>query len=307
MIYMERKVTFKNNQLKMAGLMFLPEGFDEGKKYPAIVISNPAGAVKEQSPALYGRKIAEKGFIALAFDTSHQGESEGLPRQLENPPERVEDIRCAVDYLVTLPFVDTDRIGAMGICSGGGYSANVAMTERRIKAVVGVSSTDPGSWIRNGLDEKNPTPVEEQIKILEAISQERTNIAKGAEPLYGPFVPDEVTDDMAVTLKEAHEYYRTPRGSHPNSTNKVLLVGGQRLVEFDCFNLTETLLTQPLLLIAGSKADTLYFSKQLIERAASKDKELFIIEGATHVDMYDREQYVNQAIEKIAVFFNEKM
>ena len=126
---MERKVFFKNNQIEMAGILFLPEGFDENKKQPAIVISAPAGAVKEQSPALYGKKLAQKGFITLVFDTSHQGESGGEPRYLENPTERVEDIRCAIDYLTTLPYVDRERIGAMGICSGGGYSVSAAMTQ----------------------------------------------------------------------------------------------------------------------------------------------------------------------------------
>lgn len=304
---MERKVNFKNSDYEMSGILFLPENFEESNKYPAIVISAPAGAVKEQSPSLYGRKMAEKGFICIVFDTSHQGESGGMPRQLENPSDRIEDIRCAVDYLVTLPYIDENKIGAMGICSGGGYATHTAMIERRIKAAAGVSLTDPGSWIREGLDPENPTPVQVQIQMLEAMSEERTKEAKGGEVLYGPFVPDEVTDDMATVLKEAHDYYRTPRGSHPNSTNKVLMAGGARLVDFDCFHLTDTLLTQPLLLIAGSKADTLYFSERLNKKAASKDKELFIIEGATHVDMYDKEEYVNHAIEKLAKFFSAKM
>lgn len=304
---MKKIVDFKNADISMSGILFFPAEFNEKHKYPAIVISSPAGAVKEQSPSLYGSKLAKHGFICLAFDTSHQGESGGFPRQLENPTDRIEDIRCAVDYLVTLPFVDEEKIGAMGICSGGGYATHTAMIERRIKAAAGVSTTDPGSWIREGLDPDHPTPVSDQIAMLEAMSAERSAEAKGGPVQYGPFVPDVVADDMPAVLKEANNYYRTPRGAHPNSTNKVLMVGGARLVDFDCFHLTDTLLTQPLLLIAGSKAETLYFSKRLIEKAASIDKELFIVEGASHVDMYDRQPYVDQAVEKLALFFNCKL
>lgn len=301
---MERKVFFKNNQIQMAGVLFLPDNFDESKKYPAIVISSPAGAVKEQSPALYGKKIAQKGFIAITFDTSHQGESGGEPRYLENPTERVEDIRCAVDYLTTLSYVDIERIGAMGVCSGGGYSVNAAMTERRIKAVAGVSLTDPGSWIREGLD--GNTSVEEQIKLLELVAKQRTAEANGAEPVYGPYVPDEVTEDMPNTLKEANHYYRTPRCQHPNSKNRVLMTSLDKLIAFSTFNLTDTLLTQPLLLIAGSKADTFRFSEMLYNKVNCQ-KELVIIDGATHVDLYDIIEYVDQAIDKISEFFTKNI
>lgn len=301
---MDKYVFFKNNQIQMAGILFLPDDFNENKKYSALVISSPAGAVKEQSPSLYGKKMAQKGFIALAFDTSHQGESGGEPRCLENPTERVEDIRCAVDYLTTLPYVDIERIGALGICSGGGYSVNAAMTERRIKAVAGVSTTDPGSWIRDGLD--GNTPVEDQIKLLESVGKQRIAEANGAAPVYGPFVPDEVTEDMAVTLKEAHDYYRTPRCQHPNSTNRVLMTSLGKLMAFSAFSLAETLLTPPLLLIAGSKADTLRFSETLYEKAKCQ-KELFMIDGATHVDLYDVTKYVDQAIDKLNDFFTKNL
>ena len=179
------------------------------------------------------------------------------------------------------------------------------MTERRIKAVVGVSTTDPGAWIREGLDGK--TSIEEQIKMLEEVAKERTAEARGAKSVYGPYVPDKVTDDMPVTLKEANNYYRTPRGSHPRSENKVLLISADKLAAFDCFHLADTLLTQPLLIVAGSKADTLYFSERLYNKAASKKKELYLIEGATHVDLYDKEEYINPAIKKITNFFNENL
>lgn len=299
-----KKVNFKNNQIDMAGLVFLPDSFNENIKYPSIVISPPAGAVKEQSPSVYGSKLAEEGFVVLAFDTSHQGESGGTPRFLENPWERVEDIKSAVDYLTTLPFVDTEHIGALGICSGGGYSINSAMSERRIKAIAGVSLTDPGEWIREGL-EGNVT-LKEQIKLLESVSAQRTAEAHGASPIYGPFVPEEVTDNMSLTLIEAKDYYRTPRAQHPNSENRVLMTSLDKMITFPTFTFVDKFITQPVLLVVGSKADTIKFSKSLYEILNSK-KEIFVIDGASHVDLYDIPKYVNPAAEKIAIFFKENL
>lgn len=254
---MEKKVFYKHNQDMNAGILFMPEGFKEDQKYPAIVISAPAGAVKEQSPSVYGKKLAEKGYVAIVFDTYHQGESGGEPRQLENPSDRIEDIKCTIDYLTTLPYVDRSRIGAMGICSGGGYAVRTALTEKRIKAVAGVSTSDPGAWIRDGID--GNMPLEQAIGMLIAVGEQRTAEANGADPVYGEFVPEVVTDDMAErsTLREAHDYYRTVRAQHPNSTNKVSMMSLDKMIDFTTFTQVNKLLTQPLLLIAGSDADTL--------------------------------------------------
>jgi len=149
-------------------------------------------------------------------------------------------------------------------------------------------------------------PVEEQIKLLESVGKQRTAEANGDVPIYGPYVPDEVTEDMAVTLKEASQYYRTPRCQHPNSTNRVLMTSLDKMIAFSAFSLAETLLTQPLLLIAGSKADTLRFSTTLYEKA-KRQKELFMNDGATHVDLYDVAKYVDQAIDKLGDFFTKNL
>lgn len=281
--------------------------FHEGEiRCPSIVCTSPAGSVKEQSSGLYAQKLAEQGFVALAFDPSHQAESGGYPRYEENPYDRVEDIRSAVDYLTTLPFVDRNRISAMGLCAGAGYTINAALTDRRIKVVVGVSGTDAGAVIRDGWT--GGVSREEKIKFLEMLSEERTAIANGAEPVYGNYVPENVTEDLPVTMKEAHEYYRTPRAQYPTSENKVLLASMSNIYTFEAFHLIDELLTQPLLMIAGTKSDVLYVSERAIERAASKTKELYLVEGATHIDMYDRQPYVDEAIGKITDFliFNLK-
>ena len=301
---MKEKVTFKNNQIVMAGNLWLPEKMEDGKKYPAIVCVHPAGAVKEQSSGLYAEKLSQKGFVTLAYDASHQGESGGEPRYLENPIERVEDIRCAVDYFHTLPFVDPNRIGALGLCAGGGYAIDAAMTERRIKAVAGVCTTDPGAAIREGWD--GNTPVEEQIKLLESVANQRTAETGGAEPMYMPYVPEELDENSSVMMREANEYYRTCRAEHPNSPNKVLFTSLDKILAYSSFDRADTLLTQPLVVIAGSESDALRFSKIIAEKARGKS-ELFIIDGATHVALYDVPQYVNQAVEKLNHFFNDNL
>lgn len=303
---MEKKVFFKHNQDMNAGILYMPDGFREDGMYAAIVISAPAGAVKEQSPSVYGKKIAEKGFVTLVFDTYHQGESGGEPRQLENPADRIEDIKCAVDYLTTLSYVDNDRIGAMGICSGGGYSVHTACTEKRIKAVAGVSSSDPGSWIRDGIDGK--VTKEELLGMLTAVGAQRTAEANGADPIYGNFVPEVVTEDMEPrsTLREANHYYRTERGGHKNSTNLVSMMSLDKMIDFITFGLIDKLLTQPLLLIVGSDADTKHYSKEAVAKATT-EKEYFEIQGASHCDLYDIQPYVDQAIEKLTVFFEKNL
>lgn len=299
-----KKVTFPTtNGTTLVGDLYVPK--NASGKQPCIIVTYPAGAVKEMSSGLYAMKLAEKGFIALAFDASHQGESEGTPRYMELPCERVEDIHCAIDYVSNLDIVDKTRIGAMGICAGAGYTINASLTDRRIKAVAGVSGTDAGAAIRDGWNED--TPIEQQIALLEEASEQRTKEAAGAQQLLGSYVPEQPTKDMPVTMKEAHDYYRTPRAQHPRSENKVSLTSMLHIMSFEAFHLMEKLLTQPLLMIVGSKSDAFYLSERAINKAASHDKELFVIEGATHVDMYDRQPYVDNAVEKLADFFKTKL
>lgn len=303
--FTKKKVSFRNNQFQMAGELYLPTGYEKLGKLPAIVVVHPAGAVKEQSPADYARRLAAKGLIVLTFDASHQGESGGEPRFVEHPADRIEDIRCAVDYLTTLPFVDSGRIGAMGICAGGGYSIAAATTDRRIKAVAGVSATDAGTAMRDGW--LGGAPVSEQIKLLEMASAQRTAEANGQPVAYGPYVPNALDTSLPVTMQEAHEYYRTPRAQHPNSVNKVTLTTFNPLFAFAATDRIDTLLTQPLLLVVGSKSDARRFVDLFHEKAASQDKEIVVIDGATHVDLYDKPQYVEPAAARLAAFFAAKL
>lgn len=298
-------VTFNNNGLKMAGNLYLPSDFDASKKYTAVVCTYPAGAVKEQISGRYASELAERGFVTLAFDASHQGESEGTPRYMELPPERVEDISCAIDYLVQQPFIDKDKIAALGICAGAGYTINCALTDRRIKIVIGVSGTDAGAAIREGW--RQDTPIEQQIMLLEEASEQRNKELAGEPQLLGTYVPEEVTVDMPNTMQEAHDYYRTPRGGHPRSENKASLLSMMSILRFEAFHLMDKLLTQPLLMVVGEKSDAYYLSTRAIDRAATKDKELFVLPDTTHVDLYDRDFAITPASDKIAEFIKARL
>lgn len=296
------KVTFNNNNLKMAGNLYLPKDFNENKKYPAIITVHPGGGVKEQTSGLYAQKMAEQGYVALAFDASHQGESEGLPRYLENPTERVEDIKSAVDYVSTLKFVDAEKIGLIGICAGGGYSVNAAQTEKRIKAIAVASAVSTGN--KKGWD--GNTPISESLATLQAVAKQRTAEANGAEPIYINYVPEKPDANTPNDLVEAFEYYRTPRAQHPNSTNLLLFTSLDKMLAFEAFANIETFLTQPILVIVGSKAGSRWQSEEIYKKAKSQ-KELKVIDGATHMDLYDIPKYVNQVADNMTVFFRKNL
>lgn len=297
-----KKVNFKSNNLNVVANMYFPENFDENNQYPAIVVNHPAGGVKEQTAGLYAERLATLGYVTMAYDASYQGESEGQPHNLENPSSRVEDVRAAVDYFNTLDFIDDSRIGALGICAGGGYTIKAAQTEKRIKAVVGISAADIGQNFRKGWtgnqDEKDINP------LLEQVAEQRKAEANGAPQKLVGFVPEEPTEDMDQETKDGWEYYRTPRAQHERSINQFPFISFDRINEFTAFDLVDKLLTQPVLFIAGSEAGTLWQSENAYERAL-EPKDIHIVEGANHFDMYDKEPFVTEAVEKMNSFYGQ--
>ncbi|HIA6699949.1 TPA: alpha/beta hydrolase [Staphylococcus aureus] len=292
-----KKVNFKSNNLNVVANMYFPENFDENNQYPAIVVNHPAGGVKEQTAGLYAERLATLGYVTIAYDASYQGESEGQPHNLENPSSRVEDVRAAVDYFNTLDFIDDSRIGALG-----GYTIKAAQTEKRIKAVVGISAADIGQNFRKGWtgnqDEKDINP------LLEQVAEQRKAEANGAPQKLVGFVPEEPTEDMDQETKDGWEYYRTPRAQHERSINQFPFISFDRIIEFTAFDLVDKLLTQPVLFIAGSEAGTLWQSENAYERAL-EPKDIHIVEGANHFDMYDKEPFVTEAVEKMNSFYGQ--
>ena len=276
----------------MVGDLFLPENFDSKAQYAAIIVVHPGGGVKEQTAGLYAELMAKEGFITLAFDASHQAESEGEPRRLDSPYNRVEDIKCAVDILTTLPYINRQGIGVMGVCAGGGYAINAALTEKRIKAVAGISPVDAGLSTRQGWTGSNT--LEKQLELMEAIAEARTAQANGAEPKLVNYVPESVDENTHPDFIEAHDYYRTSRGEHLNSDNLCLFYGFADRLAFNSFALIPDFLTQPLLVIVGSEAGSSWMGEKAVE-LSTHEKELYVVEGATHVSLYDIPSEIGRA------------
>jgi len=302
-----KNVLFKNRSIDIAGVLRFPSGFEENKTYAALVIVTPGSSVKEQIGAVYGEKMSQRGFVTLAFDPSYQGESGGEPRDLEDPAARIEDVRCAVDFLTTLSYVGEERIGILGICAGGGYTVSAAMTDHRIKAVGTVVAVNLGRANRQA-----ELSADAVAKKLEAVGKQRTSEARGGDPLRVPWLPDSAEEAKTTGIKDpdtldAVDFYRTPRGYNKNSTNRRLFRSDGPLLAFDAFHLVAELLTQPIqVIVAGRLGTTFSFDdgKRLWEQAVNK-RDLFVIEGAGHYDMYDKQPYVDQAVDRLETFYKE--
>lgn len=289
----------------MAAVINFPEGFDEKKQYPAVVVAHPGGGVKEQTAGTYAKRLAEHGLITIAFDASFQGESTGMPRQLENPYIRTEDISAVIDYLTTLPYVDNGRIGAMGVCAGGGYAANAAINDHRIKALGTVSAVNIGQMFRNGWE--NNVKDADALPYIVYGSQIRTNDANGTEQGTLPLAPMREEDAPNEELRQAWEYYHTPRAEHPNAPSFMTGRSLNQIITYDAYNKAEAFLTQPIQIVAGSVAGSKWMSDDLFARAASQDKSFHVVEGANHMELYDIPKYVDEAVSVLAPFFVSKL
>ena len=294
------KVTFPNQLLSMAGILFTPPNMDKTKKYPALAVVHPFGGVKEQTSGLYAREMAAKGYVTLAFDASHQGESGGYPRDTENPSERLEDIRCAIDYLTTLPSVDVERIGLLGVCAGGSYVLGVAPAEMRAKAVASVSLWDMGMMARDGW----PVPYD-RAQLLVEIGKQRTAEARGLSIRRDDGIPPKKAVESAPEIiKESYDYYRTPRAQQQTSRSVFVFTDFSRLMDFNYYARIEDIAPRPVLFIVGTKAATLFMSKSGYERA-QQPKEWFEVPGATHHRLYDID--ADKAIPKLEEFFGRNL
>lgn len=308
---MPQSVKFKNQSWDVAGELHFPKDFDPTKKYPAIVVAHPISSCKEQTAAIYASKLASLGYVTLAFDASTQGASGGPRQFMEDPAVRVEDFRCAVDYLVTQDFVDDSRIGVLGICGGGGYAVNAAMTERRFKAVGTVVGANYGRLVREG-----DLSSDAAIKGMEGISAQRTAQARGAQAALTTYIPQSKAQLQSYGIKdvdvvEAVDYYATPRGQKPGSPNKLDVVSVGPAYSWDAFHLADRLLTQPLQIIVGGGQAGAFGSYrdgfELFDKARSAKKDILVVPGATHYDLYDKPEAVEQAVAKLKDFYGDNL
>ncbi|TGL44291.1 alpha/beta hydrolase [Leptospira perdikensis] len=295
-------VTYKLNGLDISANLYTPANFDPNQKYPAIVVAHPNGGVKEQVSGLYAQRLAEQGYVTITADAAFQGASGGKPRNVDKPAYRIEDIHGMADFITQYPGVDPSRLGLFGICGGGGYSLKAGQTDKRFRMIATLSMFNSGRVRRNGFADSQLNTIQERLK---QASDARAKEAVGGDVLYSGDA--NLTDEQIAKLpfemyRQGYEYYWKTH-AHPNSTFKYTTSSLLDLMSFDATDHIE-LINKPLLMIAGSKADSLYMTEDAFLKATgTKDKELYLIEGATHIETYWVPAYINLVMNKLNPFF----
>ena len=300
------KVTFLNQyKMKVTGNLFLPQDMKESERYPAIIVGHPMGAVKEQSANLYATKMAERGFITLSIDLSFWGESEGEPRNAVLPELYAESFSAAVDYLGTHPSVNREHIGVIGICGSGSFAISAAKIDPRLKAIATIMY-NMGTASRNGL--KHALTLEQRKQIIAEAAEQRYVEFLGGETKYTGGTVHELTESSSPIEREFYEFYRTergeftPEGATSLTTTHPTLTSNVKFMNFYPFADIETISPRPMLFIAGENAHSREFSEDAYSKAA-EPKELYIVPGTGHVDLYDRTNLI--PFDKLESFFKE--
>ncbi|ACS81606.1 alpha/beta hydrolase [Maridesulfovibrio salexigens] len=301
------KVTYPNRYgITVSADMYKPKDFDKSKKYAALVIGTPYGGVKEQGAGIYAQTMAERGFVAIAFDESFNGESGGEPRHVSSPDIFAEDFSAGVDFLGTRPFVDRNKIGAIGICGSGGFALKAAQVDHRIKAIATASMYDMSRFFRNGW--QDTMTAEQRDKVLDELGEQRWKDFENGTPMLPEGFPSVATDSIPEGLdpisSEFWEYYAMKRGHHPRSHGPFTATSNMAFMNFPLLNYIETISPRPILFIMGEKAHSRYFTEDAYKQAA-EPKELVIVPGARHIDLYDRTDMI--PFDKMEEFFSKAL
>ena len=295
-------VSYTLRGLKISANVYTPAGYDPNGSRPAITVAHPNGGTKEQTAGRYAQRLAEQGYITIAADAAYQGDSEGEPRSVDKPFFRTDDIHGMADFIATFPGVDASRLGALGICGGGGYTLNAVKSDKRFNAVATLSMFNSGSVRRNGLQNSAVDTIQDRLRQASAARAEE---AAGGAVLYAGDA--DMTDEQIAALpfplyREGYVYYWKTHVC-PGSTFKYTMSSLLDLMAFDATDQLE-LIDVPLLMIAGSEADTRYMSEDALPKATgTDDKELFLIDGAQHIETYWVDKYVDAVLDKLTTFY----
>ena len=300
-----KKVKFKNRYgIKLAGDLYMPKN-RTAEKLPAIAVSGPFGAVKEQSSGLYAQTMAERGFVTLAFDPSYTGESGGKPRLVASPDINTEDMSAAVDFLSAQPNVDSDKIGVIGICGFGGFALNAAAMDTRIKATVTSTMYDMSRVNANGYFDAMDKDARYALK--EKLNTQRTEDFKNGAYAAEAGLPDKLTGNEPQFVKDYYDYYKTPRGYHKRSKNSNTgwnMTSSLSFINMPILTYSDEI-KSAVLMIHGEKAHSRYFSEDAYKKLTGNNKELMIIPNANHTDLYDKTDII--PFDKMTQFFRDHL
>lgn len=301
---LERKtVTYPNRYgFTVTGELYCAKDMDRNIKHPALIVGAPYGGVKEQGPCVYGNELAKHGFVVLTFDQSFMGESSGFPRHVSSPDIFTENFSAAVDYLGLQPFVDREKIGVIGICGSGGFALSAAQCDVRIKAVATLSMYDMNVASRLAMDEKAVQAAKEQL------ARQRWIDAENGYPEYIPYFPEQPIDAVPAELEEPNaewfRFYALKRGHHPNARGGFTTTSNLAMMNFPLLNYIKEISPRPILFVMGDRAHSRFFSENAYA-AANEPKELYVVDDAEHIDLYDRVDRIPFA--KLEAFFRENL